>query len=182
MLTGRMEIPDERVRLLSGSTADLTALTAGKHSLLYFLRDSACTLCMHAVSNILEFVPLLAKQGIQLILCVSSTVQAAQKNLGPIPGIFVICDETGALYRDFGVFPAPNQTAMEGPCTLQAIAQARTAGFVHGIDSGNPLQLPAVFLIGPDCTVRNSYYGKTAEDTPLPGDCLRRFSYQSPIL
>ena len=90
MLTGRMEMPDGRVRLLSGSTADLTALTAGKRSLLYFLRDSACILCMYAVSNILEYVPLLAKQGIQLILCVNSNAQAAQENLGPVPGIF--CD------------------------------------------------------------------------------------------
>lgn len=181
-MTEKMKIPDRHVPLLTGSTTDLSALTAEKQSLLYFLRDSACILCMHAVSNILESTPLLAEHGTQLILCVNSTVQAAQKNLGFIPETSVICDETGALYRDFGVFPAPNQTAMEGPCTLQAIAQARAAGFVHGIDSGNPLQLPAVFLIGPDCTVRNSYYGKTAEDTPLPGDCLRRFSYQSPIL
>lgn len=168
-------LPDGDVVLLDGSRTRLGRLLEGREAMLYFMRDSACVLCLHELAKLQAALGSFCQRNILPIACVSSTPEAARANLGNRCSFPVICDAAGGLYSAFGAEPAHDKEAMEGPHTLERIEAAKNAGMVHGEDSGNPLQLPAVFGVDGKGRLRFSYYAATAEDIPEPESLLSRF-------
>lgn len=150
-----MQLPDGEVTTLAGGKKRLHSFLNGNAVMLYFMRDSSCVLCLHElakIGNALEEF----RRKLRVPIWVSTVISllsVTRKGL---------C--TGLL--------AWNRLkaggAMEGPDTLGRIQAAKAAGMVHGTDSGNPLQLPAVFAADRNGIIRLVHYAATAEDVPEP--------------
>ena len=171
-LNNKISLSDLSVFMLNGTSTKLTDVLSGEKTVLYFLRDSACVLTMYEIAAIQKQYEQFKKAGLQAVVCVQASPKCSKENLSDTYPFPVICDDTRALYELFEVRLAPDKTAMEGPNTLQRATIAREAGFIHGTDSGSPLQLPAVFYIDESGTIQYAYYGRTAEDVPTVTELL----------
>jgi peroxiredoxin len=162
------KMPSEAVETLNGQKTTLSELHGGKNTVLYFMRDSACVLAQYALNKLVGSKDMIESAGGQIIAVVRTSSKTAAHILGGLQILFpVICNVSGELYAAFGVGTAKDRESLGDEKTTQRIAEAKTAGFVHGeVDEGDALQLPAVFIINPDRDVRYQYYGKTGDDLP----------------
>ncbi len=157
---------------LDGTNTTLTALLDHKKTLLFFLRDSACILSMYEIYLLKKQYGLITERDARLIVCVQADPAASRENLPDTYPFPIICDAGHVLYQLYGVTSAPDRNAMEGENTHSRITMAREAGFIHGKDSGDPLQLPAVFYIDESGIIQYAFYGRTAEDIPTVTELL----------
>lgn len=151
----------------------LLTLLAGRSTALYFLRDYACVLAQAELKRLVQEKPLFDAAGVQLVAVLDSdaTLLDTVSALRQLP-FAVISSESGCLYDLYGVGCAADKESLGDTGTMQSIAEAKAAGFSHGKDTGSPLRLPAVFLIGVDGRIQKAYYGRLADDVPLPTQLL----------
>jgi thioredoxin-dependent peroxiredoxin len=151
---------------------------AGRPVLLSFYRSAACQLCSLRLWYLRQQLPALSATGLRII------------------GIFETSRETTLSYaRDISqVIP----TIADPQQDLFRLYQARRrslAGFLRGyfgrfplvteairrhlgkLSDGNHLQLPADFLLAPDLTIAQAYYGTDIGDH-LPFAAIQTFAEQ----
>lgn len=157
---------------LDGTNTTLTALVDHKKTLLFFLRDSACILTMYEIKLLKKQYDLIMERDVQPIVCVQADHEASRKNLPDSYPFPILCDAEHVLYQLYGVMSAPDKNAMEGEYTRSRLTMAKEGGFIHGKDSGDPLQLPAVFYIDESGIIQYAFYGRTAEDVPSVKELL----------
>lgn len=147
----------ETARRVSGRTA------------LVFLRYYGCTLCQYDIHCYAKEYGQIAATGGQLLVVLQSEPEklAGQLRPGDLP-FDIVCDPAGEFYRQLDIRPAASQAGLADAGTLLKIAKAKAGGFAHGDYEGDELQLPAVFVFGPDMGLTHVHYGKSAGDVPGP--------------
>ena len=163
-----MTIPDFPYESLSGRHESFLATLAARRTALFFHRFAGCRVCQLAMADAAAQYPALKEKGWDAVFVVQSTpenAQAVAQRLG-LP-FDVICDPEMELYRRFEVDPAPSQAERGDPAALeQALRRAEALGLQKGPAEGNPLQLPAVFVLGPKGEVLFSAYPKSFQELP----------------
>lgn len=158
------DTPFDRGRTLAGTAAQVRGKTA-----LVFLRYYGCPLCQYDIHQYASHYEAITQAGGQILVVLQSDPAALAGQLTPDSLPFgIICDPEQALYRQFGIAPAPSKAKMAGAGTLVKIARATAAGYKHGAYEGDELQLPAVFVVDRDLKLEYVHYGKTVDDVPSP--------------
>lgn len=158
---------DAPVCSLDGKKILLSELTGGRKTALFFLRDAACVLAQDYLRQLAEAKPLFEKRGIQVLAFVNASPAGAAATLSPEELPYeVLCDPEGTVYQLYGVGCAPSKEALGDQRTMERIQAAYQAGFQHGTDTGDPLRLPAWFLLDAQGKVTMAHYGVLGDDLP----------------
>ena len=134
--------------------------------LLIFLRYMGCPLCQLKISEIIRDQDQFKKVDVEIIVALQSNPAVVRENTdkGDIP-ITILCDPDGKIFDLYGVY-AGSFFRYITPGVIKKALKARKQGFKHGASEGKELQLPAVFLVDKDKTVKYAYYGKNVGDVP----------------
>lgn len=156
------ETPFEKGRTL----ADTVGRVSGKSAVI-FLRYYGCILCQYDMRQFAQAYDRIAADGGQILVVLQSDPAhlAAEISRETFP-YDIICDPEQKLYRELEILPAASEHAFLAGRTLEKIAAATAAGVQHGTYEGEELQLPAVFVAGPDRTLTYVHYGTSGGDIP----------------
>lgn len=143
------------------------AAARGKKTALLFLRYFGCTLCQYDMMRLREQYGLFTRQGAQvLVVLQSDPAKLAQKITPQTYPFEIICDPGQQLYRTFEIAPAKNKAGMVSPKALKKLAKLHGTGLQHGEYEGDELQLPALFVLDAQGTLRHAHYAKDVADLP----------------
>ena len=130
---------------------------AGKKLLLSFYRYAACPLCNLRVHELIQRHHEFQAGGVEMIAIFESSAESIIKRVGkqdpPFP---ILGDPDHVIYDAYGV-----ETSWGGffaGLATPRMMKAFTKGFLPGKMEGEISRLPADFLIGPDVTIRESFY------------------------
>ncbi len=139
-------------------------------TVLFFLRYVGCPICQMKISEIIHDWELFKKEKVQVLVVLQSPPESVKKQLyGEEISFKIICDSGGKVFSLYGVKPGGILGYIAPPVIAQAVKATRK-GFKHGKKEGKEMQTPAVFVVGPDKTIRYAYYGKHVAD--LPGNAF----------
>ncbi len=148
------------------SEKNFFAVTAGKRSLLFFLRYYGCTTCQLEIHNLILDYPAFRDAGVDVYVVLQSTAKTITGQLGKDTLPFVlILDPEARLYQVYDI-GSRDENSVRSETHSAKVRQAKALGFVHGEYEGNELQLPATFILGPEHTVEFAYYGHEGSDIP----------------
>lgn len=144
----------------------------GKRTALLFLRYYGCTICQLDMHRLKAEYRQIEATGGQVKVVLQSNPAQLKRQLGEESAFpfEIICDPEQKLYHRFAISVARGQMNMLRPKTLQKAAIAKATGLTHGAYEGEELQLPACFVVEPDCQVTYVHYGMDPGDTPTPSE------------
>lgn len=161
------DIIDAPVQTLKNQRISLKELTKNAETALFFLRDAACVLAQAYIRELARSEEIFRRIGVRVVTVVNASVDGASSVLSPAAVPFeVVCDPEGALYALYGVGTAPDKDALGDEQTMERIRSAYAAGFVHGTHTGDPLRLPAWFLLDREGRIQALHYGALGDDLP----------------
>ena len=131
--------------------------------LLSFYRYAACPLCNLRVHELSQHRATFERMGLRSLLIFQSPAKSMRRHLERRPMPFpVVADPERRVYATYGLESsvAGFMVAMVHPRSVLALIK----GFMPGKMEGDKLLLPADFIIGPDLTVRQAYYGRHIGD------------------
>lgn len=160
-------IPQGTVWKPDGEAFSLPSLARGRKVALYFLRDYACVLTQHLVQQLSQEYEKYRSKGWELLVIVDGTPSVTGENLGETHPPFPLLCGGGDLYAAFGVGCAASMETLGNDDTALRIQAARAAGFLHGVDSGNQLRLPALFLLSQEGRISFCHYATYAGDAQV---------------
>ena len=138
----------------------------GKPAVLVFLRYLGCPICQIDMANLKREIDLIEQKGAVLFVIIQSspeTVASATKQEDwPFT---IICDPKGDLFKLYHVEPGSILRYMH-PAGLILAIKATLQGYKHGKFEGKETQLPAVFIVAPDKTIKFTHYGEHLSDVP----------------
>ena len=142
------------------------AETAGKQSIVFFLRYYGCTACQFEIHALTQSYPRFASAGAEGYVVLQSEAETIRNEVKQedIP-FTIIVDPRQQLYAMHAIGsrdPGVERTQEH----LAKMANAKALGFTHGKYEGNEYQLPAVILYGPDHVIRYAHYGRESSDIP----------------
>ena len=109
--------------------------------------------------------------GFHVILVGLGTAEQAEKFRAELSLSFpVICDPQKKLYSLYGLGRGTVRTMASATVLIKGL-RAMYQGHTPGIPRGDVMQMPGVFLIDTDGTIRYAYYSKDVSDHP-PVDTL----------
>jgi len=155
------------------------AETIEKPTLLIFSRYFTCGVCQTMLAQLRQQWPQLQAAGVDVKVVLQSTRESVAEGTKENPFPFdLICDPQAALYDRYNVLEAVGPLAMVGGDLniINAMGGVQTLAlsmFVPSETEGRNLQLPAVFLLTPDMTVRYAHYSQTILDMPDFGEVLK---------
>lgn len=150
---------------------------AAPKTALVFLRYYGCTLCQYDIHRMAEGYDRISANGGQVLVVLQSDPDGLARQITPDALPFaIVCDPEQALYKRFEIAPAESMAKMADAKTMLKIAKAKAGGFQHGEYEGNELQLPAVFVAGPDRRLTHVHYGTSAGDVPDVEELARLLS------
>ena len=168
-LSPGMTIPDFPCLTLEGPVESFRSTLSAPRTALYLHRFSGCRVCQLALLDAAAQLPALRGKGWEAVFVVQSSPEnasAVASRLGGLP-FPVICDPEMALYRLFEVAPAPSKEASGDPEALaRDIRRAESLGLRKGPPEGDPLQLPAVFVLDPAGKVLYADYAGSSQELP----------------
>lgn len=150
------------------ATALNLAKTIRKPTLIIFSRYYSCTLCKLLIARITASYPAIRLAGYDVKVVLQSTQTALEKTKYPFD---IICDPKAKLYDRYNVFEADSDLSMVATSPgmiklMGGIRKMANSMYEEQKSEGRSRQLPAVFLIDIDMTVKYAYYGKTVDDIP----------------
>ncbi len=134
--------------------------------MLVFLRYFGCPLCQLKISELIGNLDQFKQAGVKVLVILQSdpsTIRGVVEEKD-MP-LTIVCDADEKIFTLFKVFPGSIFRYIT-PGVLAKAMKAKKEGFVHGKNEGKELQLPAVFLIDKDKTIKYAYYGKNVGDVP----------------
>lgn len=143
-----------------------------KPTLLLFSRYYSCSICQSLMSELRQAMPELNKLGLDLKVVLQSTRESIAEQTKDAPFPFeLICDPEAKLYDRYNVFQADSLPAMiAGDPLLEqlpgGVMSLLGSAFGGGKTEGRQRQLPALFAVTPDMTVKYAHYGRTLTDLP----------------
>lgn len=159
---------------ITGNIVDL-AEYPGQHILLSFFRFASCPYCNLRVHRMIERYSTYHDAGLAIIAVFESPRETMLRYVAgrmdtPFP---LIADPEDRLYRLYGLEKSWGnfaRTFVNPPAFAKSFRDAAIATFGKGFWPGKidapAHRMPADFLIGPDMTVRQAWYGTS------PGDHL----------
>lgn len=162
--------PFETGRSLSETVGRVQGKTA-----LVFLRYYGCTLCQYDIHQFAQAKEAIGATGGQMLVVLQSdpALLAGQLKREDLP-FDIICDPDQTLYKQFEIKPAESKLKLADPGTVLKIGKAKAAGFEHGANEGDELQLPAVFVLDSARQITYAHYGVSAGDVPSPEQLAER--------
>lgn len=147
---------------------ELYAAAQGRAAVLVFLRYVGCPISQMEMATLKREVGLLQGKGAKVIVFVQSPTSTLAPLLRQGEWPFEIAsDPDGRIYRLYSV-PSGCVLRYLRPAGLFAAAKAVASGYMHRKFEGRETQLPAVFVLNPDKTVRFAHYGRHIGDLPAP--------------
>ena len=138
----------------------------GNPAVLVFLRYLGCPICQIDMANLKREIDLIEQKKAVLFVFIQSspeTVASATKQEDwPFT---IICDPKGDLFKLYHVEPGSILRYMHPAGLIMAI-KATFQGYKHGKFEGKETQLPAVFIVAPDKTIKFTHYGEHLSDVP----------------
>lgn len=140
----------------------------GKKTVLIFLRYYGCIMCQLNMAQYAADYGQVEDAGAQLLIVLQSDPQGIADQLKDPHSLpyRIVCDPQKKIYEMLAINPAHSREEMASPSALAKIEKAKAAGFEHGAYEGDPLQLPAAFVMDENNVVCYAYYGKTMDDLP----------------
>ncbi len=137
-----------------------------KPAVLVFLRYLGCPVCQIDMANLKREINLIEQKGAVLFVILqsppSTVVASTKKEDWPFT---IICDPKGDLFQLYHVKYGSILKYIH-PAGLIMAVKATLQGYKHGKFEGHETQLPAVFIVAPDKTIKFAHYGKHISDIP----------------
>lgn len=142
---------------------------------LWFLRYYGCTVCQVDIYDLQQRYAEFVKKGAKVMIVLQSKQSVVADAFLPDQLPFdIICDPEMKLYQDFEILPAKSKLGLASTGLLTKLKRSKDLGFQHGEYEGNEQQLPALFLIDTDGTVRSAHYAKNITDIPSIDEMLKQ--------
>lgn len=137
---------------------------AGHKVMVSFYRFSSCPFCNLRIQRILEQYEHFDKNGLKLISFWQSSKASILEHVGQQKAPFpMIPDPDKKMYRLYHV-----EKSWLGALKVMGepglVRKVLTGGFKMGKVDGDANQLPADFLLNPDLTIQQAYYGEHIGD------------------
>ena len=165
-------IPDFCFSTVNGNKQFSEYLQHTNHTLLLLLRFFGCPMAQFDLSTFKLNYPALQDAGIQVLAVVQSPAETILQYSSPESFPFPIaCDPKEHIYQLLGTDsqrPDFDITQTRDPAIWDKLHRMSDAGFTLLKEEGNPLQLPAAFLLASDRKILYVHYGTWAGDTPDP--------------
>lgn len=144
---------------------DLATLSLLSPVLVVFLRHAGCMFCRETVAEIARLRPSLEDAGVRIVLVHhgrSATMEQMLRKKG-LGGLDTIYDSDRSLYSAFGLRRGRTSQVFGFSIWPRALSALRKYG--AGIPSGDPFQMPGVFLLH-RCEVMQSFRHRQISDRP----------------
>jgi peroxiredoxin len=165
-LTNGDKAPDFNFETPWDRGLNFSKLANGKPAVLVFLRYLGCPVCQIDMANLKNEIGLIEKKGAKLFVILQSapdTVSAVtEKSDWPFT---IITDPKGELFKLYRVEPGGIIKWLH-PAGLIAAISATLKGYRHGKFEGHETQLPAVFIVDGDSSIKFAHYGQYISDIP----------------
>lgn len=138
-----------------------------KKTVLLFHRFIGCRLSQFDIRSLAQGYDQIIATGGQVLVVVQSTPETVREYYGENSLPFsIICDPEQMLYNEFEIRPANSVEELQGGRFKEKLEEITYTDLVRGKDEGEPLQLPAIFVIDETLKITYAYYGKNAADIP----------------
>lgn len=148
---------------------------AGQKLLISFYRFASCPFCNLRVHKLIQQLPEFSNRGLNIISFWQSPKESIRKDVGrqqpPFP---LIPDPKRHIYQLYGLERSKTAVAKAILFHFNLIVEANQKGFHKKEIDGDMEQIPADFLINPDGTIHQAYYGTHVGDH-LPFSAIRAF-------
>ena len=138
-------------------------------TVFWVLRYIGCPVCRYDIHDMAAHAAEFTARGAKIYVVLQSDQEHVRQALQetPVPLEF-ICDPEMEFYRQLEIRPAKNMVALAGNVfrTMAKLNAAKKKGLKHGDYEGDEKQLPALFIVGPDGTVRYAHYAADLSDMP----------------
>ena len=169
-LKAGQQAPGFVVRDIYGRRVSLTDY-AGKKLMVSFYRAAACPLCNVRTWHLINRYHMYERLGLQIVAFFESSPQNTHKYLDrlqcPFPVVADIERQVYALYglesSWIGAVRGLMRRSVYREAARKRLGAWRLLDNLLALD-GVKTRIPADFLIGPDLTIRQAYYGKDAGD------------------
>ena len=133
--------------------------SAGKPSVLMFVRYLGCPICQTDIENLKNEIGIVeqGRENLYVVLQGSPETLASLTEKEEWP-FAVIIDHDGRIFRQYRVDPEGIIKYLH-PAGLIAAVRATVQGYRNGRFEGRETQLPAVFIVDQDGTIRLAHYG-----------------------
>jgi peroxiredoxin len=137
----------------------------GRPVMLSFYRYASCPRCNLRIHQLLAEWPRWREQGLAMVAVFESPAERLHRYLdrhhAPFP---LVPDPERRLYRLYGVASSWRGFFIGMTHLREVLSAVVGHGFLPGAMDGEWAMLPADFLIAPDLTVADAYYGKHIGD------------------
>lgn len=154
------------IQNISGQNVDIKDLSNGKKTILYLMRDYACVLAKYELFLLSREYSKITDLNAQALFVIQTSATTAAECLPSEIPFTILCDPNGLIHSKYGAGSAETLESLGNSETMNRIQSAKDIGFIHGIDEGNNLQLPAVIIYDDYGIARFAHYGKTGDDVP----------------
>lgn len=151
-----------------GPPRELYEAAQDRPAVLVFLRYLGCPICQMEMATLKREAGLLEEKGASVFVFVQSPTSTLAPLLNRDEWPFEIAsDPDGRIYRLYAV-PSGCILRYLRPAGLLTAVKAVASGYMHRKFEGRETQLPAVFVLNRDKTVRFAHYGRHIGDLPRP--------------
>lgn len=149
---------------------------AGNPAVVVFGRYLGCPVCQLHMDDLKQGIDALTSKGAKVFYILQSTNETmtalSQEADWPFE---IVTDPEAKVFASYGV-PHGNPLKMIGPGIGETVRRMNAGGFKHGTFEGHETQLPAVFIVDADKTIRLAHYAKNIADMPMPEDLAKHLS------
>lgn len=135
-----------------------------KPTFLYFLRYYGCTLCQLEILDIIEDYNKFTEKNAQILVVLQSDPALIREQVKEELPFDIVCDPEQKLFKLYNVRPATSMEDVLSARLFDRVKIAAEKGLKHGKYEGNELQLPALFQLDSDLTVKFAHYSKDMAD------------------
>ncbi|MCI1823354.1 MAG: redoxin domain-containing protein [Megasphaera sp.] len=144
-----------------------------QHTILLFLRFMGCRFTQYDMMQMQKKYKDFQKKDTQVLVVVQSPVETVCGYFTPeTQPMTIICDPDAVLYQKFSVLPAKTREEINTKGFYDKLKIINDTNLVKGKPEGNPLQVPAIFIMNVGNIVEYVHYGKDEADIPTPSEIL----------
>lgn len=173
MLKEGMNIQNFNCNTVNGEKK-IKELFKSDKNILIFSRFYGCRIAKYDLKDFADNYEKISAKGYGVLFILQSSKEIIKKAyLEENYPFTIICDPERKIYKYFEVDLAKNKETLNGEIVLKKLTKAEKIGLKKGELEGEPLQLPAQFIINKDLKILFSHYGKNAGDILPPDSILK---------